>query len=86
MSPFRRMKVGRMVAEIKAWNLHGIVSHAKMVAQPTWPNQAGNSPQHQAHNNRIFTGLGVVVGPVGNGPETALLIEGLRSVIGTPNL
>jgi len=34
MSPFRRMKVGRMVAEIKAWNLHGIVSHAKMVAQP----------------------------------------------------
>src|ERR1051326_8066175 len=33
MSPFRRMKVGRMVSEIRAWNLHGIVSHAKMVAQ-----------------------------------------------------
>ncbi len=49
-------------------------------------NQAGKSPQHKTHHHRIFAGLRVIVGAVRNGPKTALLIQGLRSVIGAPDL
>src|SRR5687768_7348946 len=85
MSPFRRMKVGRMVAEVKAWNLHGIVSHGKNGSPTISPNQAGKLPQHKAHHYSVFPGLGIVVRTTRNGPKTTLLVKRLGRVIGTPN-
>ena len=70
----------------KAWNLHVIVSHGKNGSRTGGANQAGKLPQQKTHNNGVFAGLGVIVGPMRDGPETALLIQGLRSVIGAPNL
>src|ERR1041384_7088661 len=55
---------------------------ARKNGSPTsWPNQAGNSPQHQAHNHRIFTRLGVIVGPARDGAKTRLLIQRLGGEI-----
>src|SRR5215216_5108682 len=85
MSPFRRMKVGRMVTEVKAWNLHEIGSHGKNGSPTTCPNQAGKLPQHQAHYYSIFPGLGIVVCTARNGLETALFVERLGGVICAPD-
>jgi hypothetical protein len=80
------MKVGRMVSEVKAWNLHGIVSHGKNGSPTTCPNQAGKLPQHQRHDYSIFPGLGIVVRTARNGLKTALFVESLGGVICAPDL
>src|SRR6185369_6575958 len=86
MSPFRRMKVGRMVAEVRPENLHTIGLHGKNGSPITGPNQAGNSPQNEGHDNRVFLWFRVVIGPPRNGFETALFVQGLCGVVCAANL
>jgi len=80
------MKVGRMVAEVRPENLLTIGLHGKNGSPITGPNQAGNSPQDEAHDNRVFLWFRVVIRPPRDGFEAALLIEGLRGVVGAANL
>src|SRR5215212_8557802 len=70
-----------MVSEVRPKNPHRIVSHGKNGSPTGWPKQAGNLPQHQAHDHGIFLRLRVVIGPPGNRFETALLIKRLRRLI-----
>src|ERR1043165_5948565 len=86
MSPFRRMKVGRMVmGGLMPGDLHVIVSHGKNGSPTEWPNQAGNLPQIQAHHDGVFLWLGVIIRPPRNGLKTTLFVERLGDVICAAN-
>src|SRR5215213_4972300 len=74
MSPFRRMKVGRMVLEVMAWDLHVIVSHAKMVA-----HQVGQIKRVNHPSTRLITTAS------SHGPESGPFIKCLGSDICAPN-
>ena len=62
------------------------MSHGKNGSPTTCSNQAGKSPQHQAHNYSIFPGLGIVVRAARNGLKTALFIKRLGGAICAPDL
>src|ERR1044071_2749317 len=86
MSPFRRMKVGRMVmGGLMPGDLHVIVSHGKNGSPTGWANQAGISPQFKAHHDGVFLGFRVIVCPPRNGPKTALFVKRLGRMICAAN-
>src|ERR1044072_3939253 len=86
MSPFRRMKVGRMVmGGLMPGDLHVNVPHGKNGSQREGANQARNFPQLQAHHDRVFLWFRVIIGPPRNGPKSTLLVKRLRGVICAAN-
>ncbi len=81
MSPFRRIGSGQDGFGGQGWNLHWIVSHGKNGSPTTLPKQAGNLPQHKAHDDGIFLRFRVIISAPGNGFETTLFVEHLRGLI-----